>query len=194
LEHIAITKKARSEITDICKATIAIEYEILLGYPKIVDHLRKFEDSPDSSLLTNYDLLGKESLKHYTIIDELIRKLGSEMTIVSSIPPQIEDIVNYARTLLEKEKTTRDLYVSARNIAKNKEKIVKRGRLFNLFRANNESASESSFINQITLKFDSIIKEKEFHIELAKKSLETLRRMPADSIDSLDSQQMREHL
>ena len=194
MEHIAITKKARSEITDICKATIAIEYEILLGYPKIVDHLRKFEDSPDSSLLTNYDLLGKESLKHYTIIDELIRKLGSEMTIVSSIPPQIEDIVNYARTLLEKEKTTRDLYVSARNIAKNKEKIVKRGRLFNLFRANNESASESSFINQITLKFDSIIKEKEFHIELAKKSLETLRRMPADSIDSLDSQQMREHL
>ena len=47
MEIVTITDKAKKAIADLCNKSVVVEYDMMLNYPRIIDHIVNFEEIKD---------------------------------------------------------------------------------------------------------------------------------------------------
>ena len=177
MEIVTITDKAKKTITELCNESVVVEYDFILNYPRIIDHIVNLEKVKDEQLIKDIDRLGKDSLVHWSIMDIMIRNLGAEMMWLISTLPRVVDIVDILEKQLEKEKAARDLYVEAKKITMANKITVKVGGVFNIFRTKDISEKDIVSCEQIIKDLDRLIWDEERHIRVVEDSVATFKAL-----------------
>ena len=172
-EIVTITDQAKKAISELCNESVVTEYDMILNYPRIIDHIVNFEKIKDEQLTRDIEKLGRESLRHFGIIDGMIRSLGAEAVWLPSTLPRLVGVTSVLEGQLEKEKIVRDLYTEARKIAIANKTTVKVGGVFNLFRAKDISEEDIIPFEQIISNLDRLILDEMRHIKIVEDSIAT---------------------
>ena len=88
MDVMTITNDAMRAVADLCNKAILVEYDIIFSYPKLIDHITNFEKIKDDLLIHDIEILGKDSLGHYNVMDKLITRLGYETVWRPGFYPQ----------------------------------------------------------------------------------------------------------
>ena len=43
MEIVSITDEAKEAIVELCNKSVTLEYDMIVNYPRIIDHIRNFE-------------------------------------------------------------------------------------------------------------------------------------------------------
>ena len=172
-EIITITDFAKKAVAKLCNESVVVEYDMILNYPRIIDHIVNFEKIKDDQLVNDIDKLGKDSLGHYGIMDRMIRSLGSEIAWLPNTLPRLVGVDYVLEQQLEKEKAARDLYTEARKIAMANKTTVKVGGIFNIFRGKDMSEEDVVSYEQVIHDLDRLISDETRHIRVVEDSLAT---------------------
>jgi len=177
VEIVTITDKAKEGIARLCNESVVIEYDMILNYPRIIDHIRNFEKINDEQLLNALEQLGKESLGHFGNIDRMIKDLGGETIWVANTLPRLVGIVDILGEQLAKEKAVRDIYQEAKKIAANNKTTVKSGGFFTRLRV--KDMLEKNFVSfeNITRDLDRLIWDEERHARIVEDSIATFKSL-----------------
>ena len=173
MEIVTITDQAKKAISELCNKSVVTEYDMILNYPRIIDHIVNSEKIKDGQLTKDIDKLGKESLGHFCIVDGMIRSLGAEIVWLPSTLPRLVSVTNVLEKQLENEKTVRDLYTEARKIAMANKTTVKVGGVFNVFRTKDISERDIIPFEQIIRNLDRLILDETRHIRIVEDSMAT---------------------
>ena len=93
MEIVTITDEAKRAIAKLCNESVIVEYEMILSYPRIIDHIVNFEKIKDEQLVKDIDKLGKDSLRHFTKMDEMIRDLGDNMVATLALAENVKELL-----------------------------------------------------------------------------------------------------
>jgi len=177
MEIVTITNEAKKSIAKLCNETVVVEYDMILNYPRIIDHIINFEKIEDEQLIKDLDRLGKDSLGHFTKMDQMIRNLGDDMVWLTSTLPRLVGVLDILDKQLGKEKAARDLYKEAKKIAINNKITVKVGGFFNVLRGKDISAQNITPFEQIINDLDCLILDEERHITVVENSIATFKAL-----------------
>ena len=172
-EIVTITDQAKKAIAELCNESVVTEYDLILNYPRIIDHMVNFEKIKDDQLVKDIDKLGRESLGHFSIIDRMIRSLGAETVWLTSTLPRLVGVDYILGQQLEREKTARDLYTEARKIAIANNVTVKVGGIFNLFRGKDIAEEDVIPFEQIIHNLERLVLDEIRHIKIVENSIAT---------------------
>ena len=173
MEYITITEEAKYAVAAICKEAMVTEYDMILNYPRIVEYIVNIEHIKDNQLVDDLEKLGKESLGHFSVMDRLIRDLGSEPAWLINPLQTLADVDYFLEKQLEKEKTARGLYEEARKVTAINKTTVKIGGIFDLFRGKDTREENIIPFEQIIHHLDRTISDETRHIRIAEDSLAT---------------------
>ncbi|MFC2005604.1 hypothetical protein ACFLVG_01415 [Chloroflexota bacterium] len=173
MEIITITDKAKVEIAKLCKETVVTEYDMILNYPRIIDHMVNYEKINDQQLVKDIDKLGKDSLGHFSKMDLIIQNLGGEMAWLPSTLPRLVGVHDELEKQLKKEEAARDLYKEARQIARKNKITVKVGGFLDRLMGKDISGQNFVSFEQIINDLDRLISDEERHIRVVKDSMAT---------------------
>ena len=172
-EIVTITDQAKKAIAELCNESLVVEYDMILNYPRIIDHIVNIEKIKDDQLVKDIEKLGRESLGHFGIIDGMIRSLGAETVWLPSILPRLVGVTSFLERQLEKEKIVRNLYTEARKIAIANKTTVKIGGIFNLFRTKDISEKDIIPFEQVIRNLDRLVLDEMRHIKIVEDSIAT---------------------
>ncbi len=178
METITITEEAKHAVVAICNETVVKEYDFILGYPRIIDHMVNFEKITDKQLLDDIEKLGKDSLVHYGIVDNIIQSLGAKTTWLPSTLPRLVGVVEILEIQYEKEKEARDLYKEARKVAIANKTTFKTGGISSMFqKVRSIPESEVIHADQIISRLDRLILDEGRHMRIVEDSLGTVKSL-----------------
>jgi len=177
MEIVTITDEAKRAIAEVCNESVVVEYDMILNYPRIIDHIINFEKIKDEQLVKEIDRLGKDSLRHFGITERMIRNLGAEMVWFPGTLPRLVGVIDTLEKQLEKEKTARDLYTEAKKIAMANKITVKLGGVFNIFRTKDILEKDIVPFEQIINDLDRLVSDEERHIRVAEDSIATFKAL-----------------
>ena len=175
MDIITITDDAMKAVADLCNKAILVEYDIIFNYPKLIDHITNFEKIKDDPLIHDIEILGKDSLGHYKIMDTLITRLGQQPAWQIGILPTVVDILNVMEAQLTKEIVARDTYRQAKSIVLNNKKKVRVREFFGkIIRVRDGIGEDIITADEILNILDRLIADEERHARLVKDSMATL--------------------
>jgi len=175
MEITTVTNQAKKEIAELCNKGILVEYDVILNFPRAIDHLVNYEGISDEQLIQNVDTLGSDSVRHHTLLQNLVRQLGYEPTWQISVSPRVPDVEDCLEKQLDKEKLALETYRNAMKIAQKNQKKVKVGGFFHSFNKKDDISEDGILTaDEIINVLSRIIMEEERHIRLVKDSIATL--------------------
>lgn len=177
MEIVTITDKAKKAITELCNESVVIEYDFILNYPRIIDHIVNFEKIMDEQLIKDINRLGTDSLGHFSKVDGIIRNLGGEMVWLPSTLPRLVGVVDILGRQLEKEKAVCDLYKEAKKIAVNNRATIKVGGFFSRLKGIDISELNITPYEQLINGLDRLILDEERHQKIAKDSIAAFKAL-----------------
>jgi len=177
MEIVTIADAAKKAIAELCRKSVVVEYDMILNYPRIIDHIVNFEKIKDEQLIKDIDRLGYDSLGHFSKMDGIIRNLGGEMVWAPSTLPRLVDVVDILERQLEKEKAARDLYKEAKKIAMNSKTTIKVGGFFQRLKGIEVSELNIMPYEQLINDLDRLIFDEERHIKMAQDSIVTFKAL-----------------
>jgi len=177
MEIVTIADKAKKAIAELCNESVVVEYDMILNYPRIIDHIVNFEEIKDEQLIKDLERLGKESLGHFGKMDEVIRNLGGDMVWLTYTLPRLVGVEDILKKQLEKEKTVRDLYKEAKKIATSNKITVKVGGFFNRLKGIDISELNITPYEQLINDLDRIILDEERHIRIVEDSIAAFKAL-----------------
>ncbi len=178
MDIVTITTDAKNAIAALFNKTILVEYDMILGYPRIIDHITNFEKIKDRQLINDIDLLGRDSLRHFQKMDNLITRFGFQTAWQTPILPRLVGVVDVLEKQLEKENLVRDIYREAKKVAMNNKTTI-RGREFfgKTFRVRSGIDEDVITADEIINTLDRVIMDEERHARIVKDSIATLNML-----------------
>ena len=176
MEYLTITEEARHAIVAICNETLVTEYDFILSYPRIIDNMVNNKIA-DKQLLDDIETLGKNSLAHYGIVDNMIQSLGAETAWRLNTLPSSVDIIDVLESQYEKEKSAHYLYNEARKVANANKTTIKTGGIFNKFRLREIQESEIIPLDFIISRLDRLITDENRHMRIVVDSIATVKSL-----------------
>ena len=177
MEIVTITDEAKQAIAKLCNESVVVEYDMILNYPRIIDHIVNFEKIKDEQLIKDLNRLGLESIGHFSKMKGMIENLGSDMAWLTSTLPRLVGVLDILDMQLGKEKAARDLYTEAKKIAIANKITVKVGGGFSLFRRTDISEKDVVPFEQIISDLDRLIVDEERHIKIVEDSIATFKTL-----------------
>ena len=178
MEIITITNEAKSAISTLCNKSVVVEYDMLLNYPRIIDHIINYEKIKDELLIKDLDKLGSDSLRHFNKMFNLVSQLGYEPVWQTSVLPRVIDVLEILERQLGKEKLVRDIYRDAKRIAMNSKTKVKGREFFGKFLRVKDAIPEDVITaDEIISTFDRLILDEERHARIVEDSIATLNAL-----------------
>jgi len=175
MDIMTITDDAKRAVADLCNKAILVEYDIIFGYPKIIDHMANFEKLEDKQLLHDVEILGKDSLGHYKTMDILITRLGYEPVWQAGVLPRIVGVVDVMENQLDKEKFAIATYTEARKIVLNYKKKVRVRNIFGkIIRVRDGIGEDLLTADEIVNSLNILIADEVRHARLVEDSIATL--------------------
>jgi len=181
MEIVTITEDAKKTIAALLNKTILVEYEFILNYPRVIEHITNYEKIKDETLINDLDRLGRDSLRHFGKIDNLITQLGYQSSWQTTVFPRIIDALDIFERQLEKEKVVREIYLEAKRIAM-KNKTGANGReFFDKFTRKIKGEIEEDIViaDELISTLDRIALDEKHHTEVLEDSIATLKMLMA---------------
>ena len=178
MEIITITDEAKRAIANLCNKATEIEYDMILNYPRIIEQITSYEEMSDEQLVKDLDKLGRDSLVHFSKMDNMITRLGSEMTWQTHVLPRVVDVLDILKKQLGKEKFALETYKEAKNIAlKNQQKVKVRGFFGKLLRIKDTEEGEIITTDEVINTLDRLISDETNHARVVEDSIATLNML-----------------
>jgi len=175
VDIMTITDDAMRAVANLCNKAILVEYDVIFSYPKIIDHITNFEKIKDDLLIHDIEILGKDSLGHYKIMDTLITRLGYESTWQAGVLPRIVGVLDVMENQLIKERLARDTYLEAKKVVLNNKKKVRVREFFGkIIRVRDGIGEDIMTADEIVNSLDRLIMDEERHARLVEDSIATL--------------------
>jgi len=172
---MTITDDAKSAVAGLCNKAILVEYDIIFCYPKLIDHITNFEKIKDDQLVHDIEILGRDSLGHYKVMDTLVTRLGYEPAWQTGVLPRLVDILNVMEAQYNKEILARDTYREAKKIVLDNKKKVRTRELFGkIIRVKDGVGEDIITADEIVNTLDRLILDEERHARLVKDSMATI--------------------
>jgi len=173
-----ISMDAMKAVANLCNQIVLVEYEMILGYPRLIDHLTQFEKIKDKEILDNLDRLGKDSLGHFSRIDRLMAQFGIPMKWTTNLLPRIVDPIHVLNAQLNKEREALELYETARKIVINSKKEAKpRGLISRLFGREKDKEESVISADEVIFLLERHKQDEGRHIRLVEDSIATLKAL-----------------
>lgn len=178
MDIVTITTDAKNAIAALLNKSILVEYDMILGYPRIIDHITNFERIKDKQLINDIDQLGRASLQHFSKTDNLISRFGSKTAWQIPILPRLVEALDILEKQLEKENLARDIYRDAKKVVMNNRTTI-RGREFfgRTFRVKSGIDEDVITADEIIYTLDHLIMDEERHARIVKDSIATLNML-----------------
>lgn len=166
----------KKSVAEKLNRALQVEYDMIFNYPRVIDKLVNIEMIHDKVLIDCLETLGKDSLRHFNEIDNLIVKLGSETQWRVEVMDGLVGVEEILVTQLEKEERVVSWYTSAKRIVE-QNKVKAGGVLGKL--TGNPSVLPEDFVdaNEIINTLDRIIRDEKRHAILVKNSINTLKKL-----------------
>lgn len=171
MEIISITDEAKKAIIELCNRAVTLEYDMIVNYPRIIDHIRNFEKIEDKQILADIESLGRESLGHFNKADRIVTNLGGELEWEADMLPRLVGVEDMLGIQLEKEREAFNTYTQAKQIALHNKKRVKVGGFFNSLLGKDISSIVQ--LDYIVNELDRLIADEERHARLAEDIIAT---------------------
>lgn len=177
MEIVTITEDAKQAIAALLNKSILVEYDMILNYPRIIDHITNYEEIKDETLTKDLDKLGRDSLRHFGKIDNLISQMGYQPSWQTTVFPRIIDALEILEEQLEKERLARDLYLEAKGIAMKNKTRAKGREFFDKFTRKMKGELEEDIVSadEIISTLDRLILDEEHHATVVEDSIATLK-------------------
>ncbi|MFC1953572.1 hypothetical protein ACFLWR_05540 [Chloroflexota bacterium] len=184
METMTITEDAMSAVANLCNKAILEEYDIIFGYPKLIDHITNFENIKDAQLVRDVEIVGKDSLAHYRTMDLLITRLGYTPAWQAGVLPTIVGILDVMEAQLYKERRVQDIYKEAKKFTLENQKKIRARKFFGKIITVRAGVGEDVLTtNEIVNTLDRLIMDEGKHARLIENSMATLnmylKRMPS---------------
>jgi len=155
---------------------LQVEYDLIFNYPRVIDKLVNINKIHDERLNSTIEALGKESLRHFTEVDNLIVKLGGETQWRIEVIDGLVDVEEILAMQLKREKWVVSWYTSVKRIAEQNK--VKAGGFLSRLTGSSGILPEG-FIdaNEIINMMDRLIRDEKRHAMLVKNSIGTLKKL-----------------
>ncbi|MFC1921269.1 hypothetical protein ACFLYQ_06070 [Chloroflexota bacterium] len=173
MEIITISDEAKRGIAALCNKAVVLEYDFILNYPRIIDHIRNFEHIIDEQLLKDIELLGLESLGHFSKVEKIITSLGGKMDWMANMLPRLVGVEDMLGMQLAKEREACNLYTESRQIALNNKTSVKVGGFINNLLGKGITELDILPLDIIVNDLDRLISEEERHARIAEDIIAT---------------------
>jgi len=175
MDIVTITSDAKRVITDLCNKALLTEYDMIVSYPRLIDHLTNFEKIKDKQLIQDISNLGKESLGHFQKTTDLITRLGYQTAWRMTVLPRLVGISDELEKQLAKESFARNSYQEAKKVAMNNKTTI-RGREFfgRTFRVRSGIGEDVVTADEIINTIDRLRMDEERHARLVKDSIATI--------------------
>ena len=177
MEYLTITEEAKYAVGAICNETLVTEYDFILSYPRIIDNMVNNNKITDKQLLDDIETLGKDSLTHFGIVDNMVQRLGAKTAWSFNTLPRSVDIIDVLESQYEKEKSAHYLYNEARKVANANKTTIKTGGIFNMFRLREIQESEIIPLDFIISRLDRLITDENRHMRIVVDSLATFKSL-----------------
>jgi len=175
MDTMTITDEAKGAVAGLCNKAILVEYDVIFGYPKLIDHIANFEKIKDDQLVHDVEILGKDSLTHYRTMDHLITRLGYTPAWQAGVLPTIVGILDVMEAQLEKERLARDTYLEAKKIARESQKKIRARSFYGKIITVRSGVGEDVLTtNEIVSSLDRLIMDEERHARIVEDSMATL--------------------
>ena len=167
VEIETIKEDARKAIAALCNKAITIEYDMILNYPRAIEHMVNYHKINDEQIIDEMNKLGKDSLGHFNTVSNLVTKLGQEPAWRIDVCERIPDVLDCLNKQLEKEKVVRDMYKEIAEIAKrNKTKVKVGGFLGGFFQGSTETREELLSADEVINTVERIMAQEENHVRI----------------------------
>lgn len=163
-----LKKEAKRSIVAKLNRALQVEYDLIFNYPRMVDKLVNIDKINDEKLNNTIEVLGIESLRHFTEIDNLIVKLGGETQWRFEVIDRLVDVEEILAAQLKREKWVVSWYASVKRIAEQ----GKAGFLDRL-----TMGSDFVDANEIINVMDRLIRDEKRHAILLEKAIPTLKKL-----------------
>ena len=178
MEIITLTGEAKKAISNLCNNVIEVEYDMLLNYPKIIEYITSYEKISDEQLVKDLDKLGRDSLVHFSKVDNMTSRLGSGAVWQTHVLPRVIDVLDILSKQLEKEKFALETYKEAKNIALRNQKKVKVSEFFGKFLHIKDTEKEEIITaDEVINTLDYLITDETNHIRVVEDSIATLNML-----------------
>jgi len=181
MEIMTITDEAKKAIADLCNKAVLIEYDMILNYPRAINHIVNYEEIRDEQLINDLNTLGNDSLGHFNKIGNLVSELGHKSIWEIGACDKISDVLECLTHQVEKEKMAVKTYQDARRIAlNNKTKVKGRDFFGKLIRVRDSVAEDVITADEVISILDRIILDEERHVRIAEDSVATYQHLLSD--------------
>lgn len=178
MDIVTITDEAKNAIAALYNKIILVEYDMILGYPRIVDYITNFEKIRDKQLINDLGLLGRDSLQHFQKMDSLITRLGYQAGWQIPILPRLVDVLDILEKQLEKENLARDTYREAKKVVMNNKTTVRGREFFGKFVRIRSGVDEDVVpADELINTLDRLILDEQRHARIVIDSIATLRML-----------------
>ena len=175
MEIETIKEDAKGTIIKILNKSLLVEYDLILNYPRMIDKLVNYDKINDEQLNADLERLGKDSLRHFGEVVNLIKQLGGEPTWQLGAIERLDDVEKLLLKQLDKEKAVISLYKEARQVAKqNTIKVQVRDFFGRQIRMKDELPVDIVNASNVINTLDRHAAEEVIHVRLAEDSIATL--------------------
>ncbi len=171
-----LRKDDKKSVAEKLNRALQVEYDLIFNYPRVIDKLVNIEKIHDERLNSMIEVLGIESLRHFTEVDNLIVKLGGETQWSFEVIDRLVNVEEILAMQLKREKWVVSWYISVKRIAEQNK--VKAGAFLSRLTGSSGILPEG-FIdaNEIINMMDRLIRDEKRHAMLVKNSINTLKTL-----------------
>jgi len=170
-----LRKDDKKSVAEKLNRALQVEYDLIFNYPRVIDKLVNINKIHDERLNSIIEVLGIESLRHFTEVDNLIVKLGGETQWRIEVIDGLVGVEEILAMQLEREKRVASWYTSAKRIVE-QNKVKAGGVLGKLTGSSGVLPEDFIDANEIINTLDRIIRDEKRHAMLVKNSINTLKR------------------
>ncbi len=168
-----ISKDAKKSVIQLLNRLLQVEYDLLFNYPRMIDKLVNIDGIHDELIINTLEVMGKESLRHFDEVDQLIRKLGGETIWHIDVLDGLVDVEEILVQQLDKENWAVSWYKEAKKVAE-QNKVKVRGFLGKPLVISNELPEDFVNVNDIISLLERHILDEERHQRLVRGLIDKL--------------------
>ena len=180
MEIETINEDAKKVIVGLLNKTSEIEYGFVWNYPRIIDQIVNIHNIHDEQLIRDLEDIGKQSLKHFSDIDNTVVLFGGEPKWQLMTIERIANVEGLLAQQLEKEREVASVYKKIRQVVRqNRMKVKVNGLLAKFHEAYGELPERAKNINanDIISMLDRHIAEEERHAKLLEDAIYTFKML-----------------
>ncbi len=185
MEIETIKEDAKKALIGLLNRSLQVEYVFIINYPRLIDKLVNYDNIRDEQLTKDIETLGKDSMRHFGDISNLVERLGGKPVWSMDVIARLEDVEELLVKQLKREKAVLSMFEDAKSmVLANKAKVRVREFFGKVIRVRGGLSEDIVTVDDVIGVLDREMWDEKKHIRLVEDSIATFRalikRRPGD--------------